>query len=96
VRTALGLVAAASVALGACVATAPMSFSEDSPTNPKAPSGFVSSPTAIEEYKSAEDLTSRAEEDAQAPAMDHSAHRTASTPQRAAPAAPAAAPHRRH
>jgi hypothetical protein len=93
VRIALGL-AAASIALGACVAAAPMSFSEDSPANPKAPSGFVSSPTAIEQYKSAEDLTSRAQEDANAPAMDHSAHGAASTPQRVMPAAPAAAPHR--
>jgi hypothetical protein len=64
----------AALTLGACVDAAPMALSEHNPAHPKAPSGFVASPTALEEYKSAEDLQSRAQEDAVAPLMDHSAH----------------------
>ena len=60
--------------LVACVRVEPLKLSDDSPANAKAPSGFVSSPVALEEYKSPEAFASRAEEDAKTPAMDHSAH----------------------
>jgi hypothetical protein len=79
------LPALSALALGACVSATPLEISDDSPVSMKASSGFVASPAAIEEYKSPADFTTRAEEDAKAPAMDHSAHSGMSMPATRAP-----------
>ena len=66
--------AASALALAACVGPSPIAASDDHPASPKAPSGFASSPAAMEEYKTPDDFAARMAEDAKAPAMDHSAH----------------------
>ena len=70
-----GLVlAVTALVLAACVGVAPIELSDYNPASPKAPSDFVASPEALDDYKSAQDLAARAQEDAKAPAMSQMDH----------------------
>ena len=52
--------AAVALALAGCIESRPVSLSGEDPANPQAAAGAVDAPTAIGEYKSPEDLASRA------------------------------------
>lgn len=57
----------AAAGLWGCVSANPVALSDDNPASLKAPAGFVDEPTAIADYKSAEELAKRAETEAKAP-----------------------------
>jgi hypothetical protein len=59
--------AAAGLALSGCITSQPLALSNDNPANAKAAAGFVDEPTAIADYKSADDLAIRAAAEAKAP-----------------------------
>jgi hypothetical protein len=60
--------AAATLGLAGWVSAAPLQLPDDHPASPKASSGFVETPTAIADYKSADDFAARAAAAANAPA----------------------------
>jgi hypothetical protein len=72
-QSALALVAA-SLGLAACISATPLTLPDDHPANPKAASGLVGSPSALEDYKTENDFVARAAEDAKAPASAHAGH----------------------
>lgn len=55
------------LSLTACVRLHPIDLTDDNPANPKAPSGFVDTPTALAHYRSSDDFAERASAEAKSP-----------------------------
>jgi hypothetical protein len=57
----------AALALASCVEARPFVLADDHPAGPGAAAGLVATPTALEEYRRAEDFAARAAADRSAP-----------------------------
>ena len=66
--------AAASLGLAACISATPLTLPDDHPASPKGAAGLVSAPTALEDYKTADDFAARSAADADAPASGQMQH----------------------
>jgi len=64
------LLAVAAPTLAACVSPRPLDLPDDHPGSAQAASGFVDTPTALLDYKTPEDFSTRAAADAKEP-NDH-------------------------
>ena len=60
--------------LSACVSTASLDLADDHPANPTAAAGLISTPAALEGYKSSDDFAARAAADANTPPSSHAGH----------------------